>query len=362
MQDPCVSYHMHTPTNPLVSIITPSYNQAKFLEQTIRSVLAQDYQPIEFIIIDGASTDGSLEIIRRFEDRLIFWISEPDQGQADAINKGFNQARGDIVAWLNSDDLYLPGAVSQAVDALQTEPELGMVFGDALTIDTQGRPLNLLAFGDWGLVELMSFRIICQSAVFIRRAVLDQTGSLDPNYHILLDHHLWIRIAKTAPIRHVATGSKSVGRTSDDQSFSLWAAARHHPGAKNVNQASKFGEEALRLLAWMEEQPDLVPLVKRYKKQIYAGAYRLNGRYLLDGGQPKAALKSYWRAFTNKPGFTLKHKHRILYATTSLIGADGLVDRHYRIPSERKSLPIKSHELEGWPGLDINKTSGKQRA
>ena len=92
------------------------------------------------------------------------------------------------------------------------------------------------------------------------------------------------------------------------------------------------------------------------------GAYRLNGRYLLDGGQPKAALKSYWRAFTNKPGFTLKHKHRILYATTSLIGVDGLVDRYYRIPSERKSLPIKSPELEGWPGLDINKTSGEQRA
>ena len=362
MQDPCVSYHMHTPTNPLVSIITPSYNQAKFLEQTIRSVLAQDYQPIEFIIIDGASTDGSLEIIRRFEDRLIFWISEPDQGQADAINKGFNQARGDIVAWLNSDDLYLPGAVSQAVDALQTEPELGMVFGDALTIDTQGRPLNLLAFGDWGLVELMSFRIICQPAVFMRRAVLDQTGSLDPNYHFLLDHHLWIRIAKTAPIRHIATGSKAVGRTSDDQSFSLWAAARHHPGAKNVNQASKFGEEALRLLAWMEEQPDLVPLVKRYKKQIYAGAYRLNGRYLLDGGQPKAALKSYWRAFTNKPGFTLKHKNRILYATTSLVGADGLVDRYYRLPPERKLLTPKTPELEGWPGLDITETSGKQRA
>jgi len=252
--------------------------------------------------------------------------------------------------------------VSQAVDALQTEPELGMVFGDALTIDAQGRPLNLLAFGDWGLVELMSFRIICQPAVFIKRVVLDQTGFLDPDYHFLLDHHLWIRIAKTAPIRHVATGSKSVGRTSNDQRFNLWAAARHHPGAKNVNQASKFGVEALRLLAWMEEQPDLVPLVKRYKKQIYAGAYRLNGRYLLDGGQPKAALKSYWRAFTNKPSFTLKHKHRILYATTSLIGADGLVDRYYRLPPERKSLPIKSHELEGWPGLDITETSGKQRA
>jgi len=362
MQDPRVSHHMHTTTNPLVSIITPSYNQANFLEQTIRSVLAQDYQPIELIIIDGASTDGSVEIIRKYETELAYWISEPDQGQADAINKGFNRARGDIVAWLNSDDLYLPGAVSQAVDALRTDPDLGMVFSDALTIDAQGRPLNMLVFGDWGLEELMSFRIVCQPAVFIRRTVLDQTGFLDPDYHYLLDHHLWIRIAKTAPIRHVATGSKAVGRTSGDQNYSLWAAARHHPGAKNVNQASGFGEEALRLLAWMEEQPDLVPLVKRYKKQIYAGAYRLNGRYLLDGGQPKAALKSYWRAFANKPGFTLKHKHRILYATTSLMGADGLVDRYYRLPAERKSLPIKSHELEGWPGLDINKTSGKQRA
>jgi hypothetical protein len=88
----------------------------------------------------------------------------------------------------------------------------------------------------------------------------------------------------------------------------------------------------------------------------------LNGRYLLDGGQPKAALKSYWRAFTNKPGFTLKHKHRILYATTGLIGADGLVDRYYPSTPKGKSLPIQSPELEGWPGLSINKTSGKQRA
>ncbi len=137
---------------PLVSIITPSYNQAGFIEETIRSVLSQDYPRIEYIIIDGGSNDGSVEIIQRYASQasklsiplsglahsLSEWVSEPDQGQTDAINKGFARAQGDILAWLNSDDTYLPHAVAEAVDYLQTHPELGMVYGDANLIDQDG--------------------------------------------------------------------------------------------------------------------------------------------------------------------------------------------------------------------------------
>ena len=171
----------------LVSIITPSYNQASYLEQTILSAIEQDYSPLEYLIVDGGSEDGSLEIIRKYAGRLAWWVSEPDAGQAEAINKGLARARGEIVAWLNSDDLLLPGAVARAVSALEANPELGMVFGDAISIDARGKPLNRLAFNDWGLPEFMRFRIICQPAAFMRKATLDRAGYLDPSFHYLLD-------------------------------------------------------------------------------------------------------------------------------------------------------------------------------
>ena len=305
---------------PLVSIITPSFNQALYLEQTIQSVLAQDSPSLEYIIVDGGSTDGSLDIIRKHANQLAWWVSEPDSGQADALNKGLQRASGEVVAWLNSDDLYLPGAVSAAVQALEANPAAGMVFGDAVTIDEKGTELNPLVFGNWGLQELMRFRIICQPAVFMRRAALEEAGYPDPAYHFLLDHLLWIQIARRSPVCHVAA---------------CWAAARHHPAAKNVRQAAGFGQEAFRILQWMQAQPDLQPQLKKDRRRIEAGAYRLNARYLLDGGQPAESLRSYLSALWRSPRFTLQHWRRMLYALASLAGAGSLAERysHRRLPT-----------------------------
>lgn len=338
---------------PLVTIITPSYNQAAFLEQTIRSVLAQDYQPIEYIIVDGASTDGSKEIIQRFTDHLAWWVSEPDSGQAEAINKGLAQSKGEIVAWLNSDDLYLPGSITQAVRIFQQEPSLGLVFNDAITIDAQGRPLKTLLFDDWGLLELMQFRIICQPAVFMRRSVLEKAGYLDPTFHFMLDHHLWIRMARIAPIQHA---SKYV-------SSKFWAAARHHAGAKNVAQGEGFVQETKRLLTWMQAQSDLAPLIANNQKTITGGAQRLQARYLLDSGLPREALKSYGQAFLNWPGYTLGHLHRIVYAMSSLVNlqkfADPLIERLAAHQSHRLANELQKYsqsntlDLEQWPGIDL---------
>ena len=123
---------------PLVSIITPSYNQVDYLEETIRSVLEQDYPNIEYLVVDGGSLDGSADIIRKYTDRIDWWTSEPDKGQADALNKGMARAKGEFVAWLNSDDIYRPGAVRRAVDVLQSNLDLGMVYSKLDSIDRTG--------------------------------------------------------------------------------------------------------------------------------------------------------------------------------------------------------------------------------
>ena len=127
---------------PKISIITPSFNQSEFLEFTIQSVLSQDYPDLEYIIVDGGSTDGSLEIIKKYEDRLAWWVSEKDQGQTDAINKGFARATGKYLAWLNSDDTYQPGALSKAAEYLESHPEVGLVYGETNYIDQDGRGIG----------------------------------------------------------------------------------------------------------------------------------------------------------------------------------------------------------------------------
>jgi glycosyltransferase involved in cell wall biosynthesis len=355
---------------PLVSIVTPSYNQAQFLEQTILSVLGQDYPAIEYIIVDGGSSDGSLEIIQRYADSLAWWVSEPDSGQAEAINKGLQRSRGEIVAWLNSDDLYLPGSISQVVDVFVKDSSLGMVYGDAITIDAGGRPLGRFSFGDWSLPDLIGFRIICQPAVFMRRSVLEKAGYLDRSLHFMLDHQLWIRMARLAPVQHVPAENDN-GLTPVR---GLWAAARHHPGAKNISQASGFGRETLQILNWMETEPELASLISQNRRHVLAGAYRLNARYLLDDKLYGQALISYLRAFINWPSFTLKHAHRFFYGLFAFFKMQFLLDpwiarrtarQRERLIQELQQLqispsaklspaPALPYRLSEWRGLDLN--------
>src|SRR5512146_3340633 len=180
--------------NPLVSIVTPSYNQARFLEATLRSVLEQDYPSIEYLVVDGASTDGSVDIIRGYSDRLAWWVSEKGSGQSEAINKGCRRAKGEMIGWLNSDDIYLQGAIKAAVRAFQAHPQAGLVYGDALAIDAEGREFNLMRARQYAIADLMAFNIICQPAAFMRRSVLEQVSYLNPAYHLLMDNLLWIQM------------------------------------------------------------------------------------------------------------------------------------------------------------------------
>lgn len=306
---------------PRVSIITPSFNQAAYLEQTILSVLGQDYPNLEYIVVDGGSTDGSQVVIQKYADRLAWWVSEKDSGQAEAVNKGLQRASGEIVGWLNSDDLYLPGAVAGAVTAMRTYPQAGLIFSDVESIDAQGQRINVMRFDDWDLRDLMAFHIISEPGVFMRRTALEQAGYLDLTYHYLLDHQLWLRLGLIAPIRYVP-GAR-------------WAAARFHPGAKNVAQAAAFGAEAYRIAEWMETQPAFQPHLEQIRKRVWAGAHRLNAFYLLDGGQPRAALRAYWKALAQYPPVVLPDWYRVLYALFSPLGLESLRRAYLRRRAQR---------------------------
>jgi len=219
--------------SPLVSIVTPSYNQAPFLEETIESVLGQDYPQIEYIVMDGGSKDESPEIIRRYADRLAWWVSEPDLGQTDAINKGFKRARGEFFGWLNSDDTYVPHAVSEAVGFLQAHPEAGMVYGDANFINGQGQIIGRFYAKQTSYQKLRRGAVyIPQQASFFRASIWREIGPLDPSFYFAMDYDLWVRIAAIAPIHYHPRS---------------WANFRLHAGAKTISEDPRCWPEMLRV-------------------------------------------------------------------------------------------------------------------
>jgi len=218
---------------PLVSIVTPSFNQAHYLERTILSVLEQDYPNIEYIIVDGGSSDGSVEIIRRYASRLAWWISEKDNGQTDAINKGFARVKGDILAWLNSDDIYERNAVGEAVSFFQERPEVGLVYGDANFIDENGRIIGRFPAGQTNYRRLRRGYVhIPQQSAFWRAELWRKVGPLDSSFFFAMDYDLWVRLAALAPLQYLPR---------------LWAGFRLHTQGKTIAADDRCWPEMLKV-------------------------------------------------------------------------------------------------------------------
>ncbi len=238
------------PAMPKVSVVTPSYNQGHFLEASIQSVLTQDYPNIEYIIVDGASKDHSVDVIRKYEDHLAWWVSEKDKGHADALNKGFSHATGDILAWLNSDDLYHPGAVSEAVAFLVDHPEVGMVYGDANLINDSSEYIGRFPAKQTDYRQMLRGSVhIPQATTFFRADRWRQVGPLDLSLFFSFDYDLWVKLAKVSEIRYLPR---------------LWADFRMHNLGKSVLNDDQC-------------YPDMIRV---YEREVGGGISELKIRYI----------------------------------------------------------------------------------
>jgi glycosyltransferase involved in cell wall biosynthesis len=216
-----------------VSIITPSLNQGRFIERTIQSVLSQHIDNLEYIIIDGGSQDQTLEILNQYKNRLKF-ISEPDDGQSDAINKGLKMASGDIIGWLNSDDIYYPDAIKSICSFFQKHPEIDIVYGQAYHIDAHDQIIAPYPTQPWHFKQLFNHCYISQPAVFFRKTVIERYGLLNKTLNYCMDFEYWLRLGKK--------GAKFAYFPQ------LLAGSRVYPETKTASQAVKMQKEVITML------------------------------------------------------------------------------------------------------------------
>ena len=249
--------------NPKVSIITPSYNQGEYLEETILSVLNQMYGNIEYIVIDGGSTDNSVDIIRKYADKITYWCSEKDNGQADAINKGLKRATGDLVCWINSDDVLYANFVEKFVNYFVAHPNVDFLYGDvAQGADMQHATIRRGEEIDYPTM-LRTLRVpMPQQATMWRKSVMDKIGYLDPQWHVLLDREYFMRIAQHCVIEYLP---------------GVVAFFRNHENAKSIAEWHKWMPELEKYYATLFEDNNFPYqyLKKESMASMYWECYRI---------------------------------------------------------------------------------------
>ncbi len=278
---------MNTAADSLVSVVIPCLNRAHLLTPTIESVLQQDYPRIECIVVDGGSTDGTVDMLRQYGDR-IRWVSEPDRGHADAINKGWRMSRGAVLAWLNADDVYIvPDAIRLVMEYLQQHPQVDLVYGDYGWIAEDGQVIcDVVKPDEWNLVAAVKYcqHIIPQATAFMRRSILERVGWLDAEFALGIDHELWLRIGLVGTIQyspiHIAYGRDCRG----------------------LSQRADMGAAKVRVMEKFFRQPNLpAPFdLPRFRRRALSNSYLVGGHYT-------------WRS-TRRAGLTL---HYIAHALTT---------------------------------------------
>lgn len=262
-----------TRDEPLVSIVTPSLNQARWLPQALASVRGQTYPQVEHVVVDGGSTDGTVELLERAV--AVRWVSEPDRGQSHALNKGFGLARGEILGWLNADDAYEPGAVAAGVEALQ-ESGAGLVYADVTRVNDDGvNPRRIRSRERWDAwTEANEGCGVYSPAVFFTREAFEAVGGLDESLHLTMDYDLWLRIGSRFGARHVDA---------------VWAVQRIHADAKTVRRHDDFWPERLavsRRHGGRLVSPLLIQRYVRSPRSQRAVMRAANGVYALVGRRP----------------------------------------------------------------------------
>lgn len=234
---------------PKISVVTPSLNQGRYIEATIGSVLEQGYPNLEYIIVDGGSTDGTVEIIEKYSEHLAYWVSEPDKGQTDALIKGFGRASGDILCWLCSDDLFEPWTLHEVAGIFVRYPDWHVVYGDSLWMDANDRtirPKKEISFNRF--IWMYDHNYLPQPSTFWRQGIYEEVGGLDARMNLAMDADLWIRFAEHTTPHHVRR---------------VWSRMRYYPEQKNVRlRAASDEEDALMRSRYL---PDEHPWLRRLK-------------------------------------------------------------------------------------------------
>jgi glycosyltransferase involved in cell wall biosynthesis len=314
---------------PRVSIVTASLNQAAFIEETIRSVLLQGYRDLEYIVMDGGSTDGTLDVIRRYEPWVALVSSGPDGGQTQAINAGWRRSSGEVLAWINADDSYLPGAVWAAVRALGGAPWAGMAYGDAIVVDERGRELRTWAAEPFTLEAMLGRgNVVPQPATFYARQGLEAVGYLDERWQMIMDYALAIRVGLGYPSICIAQPL---------------ARFRDHPTSKSRTQHGAMARELLRLVEELDDLEELGAAArpKAWRDLKAAATARIRYEWALAcvvDHRPHEALRHLRRSLRADAGHALRRPVQTAFLAKE---AGRALMRGARTPARRGDHPTR---------------------
>jgi glycosyltransferase involved in cell wall biosynthesis len=316
---------------PRISIVTPSYNRAALIEETIRSVLSQNYPNLEYVVIDGGSQDNTVDILRKYVAGIAFWASEPDEGQADAINKGFRRTTGDILAWINSDDQYADGALQAVARAFLQDPTIDVLYGACDLIDERGAYLCTYRTPSFNhVLELGSNRLL-QPATFFRRRVFESIGGLNPTLHYSFDYDFWLR-ASLRGFRFAPCPGAALSR------FRLWKQS------KTGSNPEQFIEETTAIIDRVFHDASMPHELKSLRDWTLSGVWRCGALDYWRAGRMKETRRCISNMIAGYPARLSDFRMLILYLLT--LGGEWLNARmahwNYGIKRARSWLIARS--------------------